>query len=244
MVKRVKKMRAAGRNVPLGIRTGARHSYAKYLLFPVKLRRQFRTDEYGFDKSTCGVMTYRHKLYVTYSVTEDRAANFLKRTIVGFACLIGLTGAHYSTPATAFSQSTSPSGGFETVSLRHYRQIISENQNVVAVYMATGMESKYPEIYARLNVFMAWFLSKYGSSIKKAIVVDLPDTGSDLTQESKDILRREIGTNKRGLLVHPSIALYRDGDVIARIKGPPLPSEYVEIEDGLRKVRFPSAEQK
>lgn len=50
------------------IKTGARHSYAKYLLFPVKLRREFRTDGYDFDKLDCGVVRYRDKLYVIYGV--------------------------------------------------------------------------------------------------------------------------------------------------------------------------------
>jgi len=50
------------------VQTGARHSYAKYLLFPVKLRRQFQTDEYDFEKLRCGALRYRERLYVIYEV--------------------------------------------------------------------------------------------------------------------------------------------------------------------------------
>jgi hypothetical protein len=60
------------------IKTGARHSFAKYLLFPVKLRRQFKTDGYDFSKLSCGVMKYRDTLFVIYGVqkkaTEDVAS--------------------------------------------------------------------------------------------------------------------------------------------------------------------------
>lgn len=50
------------------IQTGARHSYAKYLLFPVRLRRQFKTDDYDFDKIRCGVLKHKDKLYIIYEV--------------------------------------------------------------------------------------------------------------------------------------------------------------------------------
>ncbi|MDA2934367.1 hypothetical protein MYX82_08485 [Acidobacteria bacterium AH-259-D05] len=50
------------------IKTGARHSFAKYLLFPVKLRRQFKTDQFDFEKMNCGFVHYRDKVYVIYEV--------------------------------------------------------------------------------------------------------------------------------------------------------------------------------
>lgn len=55
------------------IKTGARHSYAKYLLFPVKLRRQFKTDDYDFEELTCGTVKYKDKLYVIYGVPRKGA---------------------------------------------------------------------------------------------------------------------------------------------------------------------------
>lgn len=48
--------------------TGARHSAAKYLLFPVRLRRQFKTDEFDFEKLLCGSLRYKDKLYIVYEV--------------------------------------------------------------------------------------------------------------------------------------------------------------------------------
>ena len=50
------------------IKTGARHSYAKYLLFPVKLRRRWRTDQFDFEKLRCGVLNHEGTLYVIYAV--------------------------------------------------------------------------------------------------------------------------------------------------------------------------------
>ena len=50
------------------IKTGARLSHAKYLLFPVSLRRRFKTDEFDFEKIVCGSVRYRDKLYVIYEV--------------------------------------------------------------------------------------------------------------------------------------------------------------------------------
>ena len=50
------------------IKTGARHSYAKYLLFPVSLRRKFKTDTFNFDELECGAVHYKDKLYVIYGV--------------------------------------------------------------------------------------------------------------------------------------------------------------------------------
>ena len=50
------------------VKTGAKHSYAKYLLFPVKLRRQFQTDSFDFDKLACGALAQEDTLYVIYRV--------------------------------------------------------------------------------------------------------------------------------------------------------------------------------
>ena len=50
------------------VQTGARHSYAKYLLFPVRVRRQFKRDGYDFDKLRCEAVKNRDKLYVSFEV--------------------------------------------------------------------------------------------------------------------------------------------------------------------------------
>ncbi len=52
-------------------KTGARHSAAKYLLFPAALRRQSGADEFDFDRMTCATMQYRQRLYVIYSVPSN-----------------------------------------------------------------------------------------------------------------------------------------------------------------------------
>ena len=55
------------------IKTGARHSHAKYLLFPVRLRRQFRCDEFDFENIACGTVLYPGKVYVLYGVSRKGA---------------------------------------------------------------------------------------------------------------------------------------------------------------------------
>ena len=50
------------------IKTGARHSYAKYLLFPVKLRRLFKGTDFEFEKIVCGTVEYKDALYVVFGV--------------------------------------------------------------------------------------------------------------------------------------------------------------------------------
>ncbi len=52
------------------IQTGARHQYAKYILLPVRLRRQFKTDEYDFDNIQCGALKRGDTLYVIYEVPK------------------------------------------------------------------------------------------------------------------------------------------------------------------------------
>lgn len=49
-------------------KTGAKHNYAKYFLFPVKLRRQFKLAEYDFEKLVCGTVEYKDRLFVVYGV--------------------------------------------------------------------------------------------------------------------------------------------------------------------------------
>lgn len=60
------------------IRTGARHSYAKYLLFPVKLRRKFKADEFNFENITCGAVKYRDKLYVVFGVPKKNMVGLIQ----------------------------------------------------------------------------------------------------------------------------------------------------------------------
>ena len=51
-------------------KTGARHSYAKYLLFPAKLRRLFPTESYDFSRVRCGTATYKDELIILYRVPK------------------------------------------------------------------------------------------------------------------------------------------------------------------------------
>ncbi|MFQ5787154.1 MAG: hypothetical protein ACE5H1_04160 [Thermodesulfobacteriota bacterium] len=59
---------------------GAKHRHAKYLLFPVKLRRQFSLDEYDFDKLTCGCVEYKDKVFVVYGVSKKFGALQVEKT--------------------------------------------------------------------------------------------------------------------------------------------------------------------
>ena len=55
------------------IKTGARHSHAKFLLLPAVLRRKLPIDTYDFQRLTCGIVHYKDELFVVYRV--PRAAS-------------------------------------------------------------------------------------------------------------------------------------------------------------------------
>jgi len=50
------------------IKTGARHSHAKYLLFPKALRRKLNTSDFDFEKLTCGTVEFEDKLFVIFGL--------------------------------------------------------------------------------------------------------------------------------------------------------------------------------
>jgi len=50
------------------IKSGKRSQFSKYLLFPVALRRKFKTTDFDFEKLVCGVVEYKDALYVVYGV--------------------------------------------------------------------------------------------------------------------------------------------------------------------------------
>ncbi len=52
------------------IKTGARHQWAKYLLFPKALRRKFSTVEFDFNKVKCGAVEYKENLFVIYQLPK------------------------------------------------------------------------------------------------------------------------------------------------------------------------------
>jgi len=52
------------------IKTGARHNWAKWLLFPRKLRRKFKASEYDFTNLCCGAIENGDRLFVIYGVQK------------------------------------------------------------------------------------------------------------------------------------------------------------------------------
>ena len=50
------------------IRTGAKHTYAKYVLFPSRLRKNYKTAQYDFDQVRCGTLEDEERLHIVYSV--------------------------------------------------------------------------------------------------------------------------------------------------------------------------------
>jgi hypothetical protein len=57
------------------IKTGARHSFAKYLLLPVSVRRKIKSDEYDFENIKCGTVRHRDTIYVVYGIAKKAASN-------------------------------------------------------------------------------------------------------------------------------------------------------------------------
>jgi hypothetical protein len=55
-------------------KTGAKNSYAKYLLFPSALRRRFKTDGFDFEHLKCGTIEYKENLYVMFEVPRKMPA--------------------------------------------------------------------------------------------------------------------------------------------------------------------------
>lgn len=49
-------------------KTGAKHSYAKFLLLPAALRRKLPVNTYDFANMTCGIVHYKDELFVVYRV--------------------------------------------------------------------------------------------------------------------------------------------------------------------------------
>jgi len=52
------------------IKTGARHSYARYFLLPIKIRKIFRTDTHNFENIKCGAVEYKDRLFVVFCMNK------------------------------------------------------------------------------------------------------------------------------------------------------------------------------
>ena len=51
-------------------KTGARHSFAKWFLLPVKLRNQFVTEEYDYNNVKAGLVEYKDCIFFIYQVNK------------------------------------------------------------------------------------------------------------------------------------------------------------------------------
>jgi len=51
-------------------KTGARHSSANWLLFPVTLRRRYKSSNYDFENITCGTLDFLDNIFVVYKVPK------------------------------------------------------------------------------------------------------------------------------------------------------------------------------
>lgn len=52
------------------IKTGARHSFARYLLLPVKLRKAFKAETHDLEDIRCGAVENGDRLFVVYSIRK------------------------------------------------------------------------------------------------------------------------------------------------------------------------------
>lgn len=55
------------------VKTGARHSFAKYALIPVALRRKIKAEEYDFENMKCGAVRYKDAVYLIFGVGRKDA---------------------------------------------------------------------------------------------------------------------------------------------------------------------------
>lgn len=51
-------------------KTGARHSFAKWLLLPVKLRNKFEKDEYDYAKIEAGYVEYQEGIFIIFRLNK------------------------------------------------------------------------------------------------------------------------------------------------------------------------------
>lgn len=51
-------------------KTGARHSFAKWLLLPAKLRAKFETEEYDYSEVRAGFVEYKDSVFFIYRVSK------------------------------------------------------------------------------------------------------------------------------------------------------------------------------
>jgi hypothetical protein len=49
-------------------KTGARHSYAKWFLVPVKLRTQYKAEDFDYEGAQVGCVEYKDKVLFIYMV--------------------------------------------------------------------------------------------------------------------------------------------------------------------------------
>ena len=56
-------------NEPVRVtKTGARHSYAKWFLVPVKMRVQYKAEDFDYENAQLGCVEYRDKVLFVYVV--------------------------------------------------------------------------------------------------------------------------------------------------------------------------------
>ena len=60
-------------------KTGARHSFAKWFLLPIKLRSQFTTDEYDYNNVKAGFVQYKDSVFFIYRVDKKAAFQNIKK---------------------------------------------------------------------------------------------------------------------------------------------------------------------
>ena len=62
------------------IKTGAKHNYAKYFLFPSRIRKRYKAEEFDFQSLKCGTVEYKDKLFVVYGVERKMSAKSVTET--------------------------------------------------------------------------------------------------------------------------------------------------------------------
>ena len=64
-------MVGVGKGPTKAVKTGARHTYARYLLLPATLKRSFQTESRDFDDIKCGIIEFRNGLDVILSLARE-----------------------------------------------------------------------------------------------------------------------------------------------------------------------------
>ena len=115
----------------------------------------------------------------------------------------------------------------ETVPWQSYKQELKKVEPVFVIYYSSK-DDGHDEFRMKYSInessmkLMEWVIQNYGDVVKRFILVDLPfdEKIGKVSYDGTKILYAEFDKNS-----YPSLALYKDGKSVIRVRGPPIDSD-------------------